>query len=87
MKDTVPIEVIQKVKQEFDKLGDSEQWQWLATTNFKPHFVLWLDNDDTHIYFDDDENADYVLRFNNYAGSGLGTLHLLKAIGVRAEYV
>ena len=81
------IDVIELVQKEFDRLDEQGQWNWLVTTNLKDQFVLYMDNDDTSIYFNDDEDADYVLRFKGYLGTSVGGECLMKAIGVNAQFV
>ena len=81
------INAIKSIKADFDKLSDQEQYDWLVKTELKPLFVLYMDNDDTHIYFHDDENADYCLRFKAYLGTSAGGEAIMQAIGVNAQFV
>ena len=78
---------LQEIKSQFDEMDEKEQWAWLVATDLKEKFTLFLDNDDSHIYFDDDNEADYVLRFKADIGNRWGIEFLLSAIGVRAEGV
>lgn len=76
-----------KIKKQFDSLDEQEQWKWLIDTDLKPHFTVFLDNDDTHIYFEEDTEADYVLRFKDDIGNRQGVNNLLMALGVNVQDV
>jgi hypothetical protein len=80
-------EEIKSVKKMFDALNEQEQYDWLVKTDLKEKFILYMDNDDTHIYFDDDDQADYCLRFKAYLGTSAGGECIMSAIGVRAQFV
>jgi len=46
-----------------------------------------LDNDGTDIFFDDDEEANYILTFKWYIGNSGGAEALLTAIGCNVQGV
>lgn len=78
---------LKEIKNKFDLLTKQEQWDWLVTTDMKDQFTLYMDNDDTHIYFHNDEQADYCLRFKGYIGTSAGAYCLMKSIGINAQNV
>jgi len=76
-----------KIKREFDGMTAQEQYNWLVTTDLKDRFTVMLDNDGTDIFFDDDEEANYILTFKWYIGNSGGAEALLTAIGCNIQGV
>lgn len=71
--------------QEFNKLKtDKEKWKWLMTNQGKG-LVVMLDNDDTFVVDENDEET--TGRFNEYIGWSDGVQILLDVIGIQAECV
>lgn len=73
---------IASIKKMFDSLSENGQWLWLIHTDLKEHFTVYLDNDNTHIYFAADDNADYCMAFKNDIGDRSGVYSLIAALGV-----
>ena len=78
---------LQEIKSQFDEMNEEQQWAWLVATDLKDSFRLFLDNDNTSILFNDDEEAEHVLYFKADIGDRSGLDFLLKSIGVTAEGV
>ena len=78
---------------EYDKMTDLEQWEYLANFERKDLVTVKLDNDDTYFLLDYDESSDQdpedrqYLSPRDYIGSGYGTEMLLQAMGFKAEGV
>lgn len=71
--------------EEFKELTDDvERWKWLRDNPDADYMVL-LDNDDTIVLFDD-ENDIYV-DIDWYVGCKEGIQNLLEAMGIKAECV
>lgn len=64
-------------------INAEDQWQWVLQNRDKVKVII-LDNDDTMIAFQgsDDEYA----HFDSYIGQSQGTIELLEAIGLPAEF-
>lgn len=74
----------------FDKCESDAQWAFVLALKIPRESIqVDLDNDNTSISFGEtDEDGDDDLRFfKDYAGDGLGTQYLLRALGFVCEYV
>lgn len=60
-----------------------DQWQWVLQNKEKVKMIT-LDNDNTMITFVDDVDA--YGYFDSYIGQSKGTLDLLDALGLPAEF-
>lgn len=72
----------------FDKmktLSDAEKWKRLATCTLA--YTVYLDNDDTFVTLDCDDDGTYLINFDNYVGSSDGAYIALKAFGINVEHV
>lgn len=76
-----------KLVKQFDNMTEQQQYDWLVNVQPKNDFTIYLDNDDTHIYYHDDTEADYCLRFKGFLSNGPGVELLLKSLGYNAESV
>lgn len=78
---------LKEIKKSFDALDGKEQWAWLLNTELKDKFTIYLDKDDTRIYFADDTESDYCLRFKDDIGNRSGVNDLLEVIGLNVQDV
>ena len=81
----MPNEMIKLARKDFQELTtDKDRWQWLIE-NKDVGFVVWLDNDNTYVGAEDDE--DFYVSFDDYVGSDQGTRVLLDVLGINSEWV
>lgn len=66
--------------------NDLERWDWILKNQDKG-ITVWLDNDDTYAQFNDDEEAEYLMQFNEYIGWADGIFVLMDVVGIKAESV
>ncbi len=78
---------LKEIKNSFDEMSCEEQWAWLVHTELKDKFKIYLDNDDTFIYFIEDTKSDYCLRFKDDIGNRGGVNYLLEALGLNVQGV
>ena len=69
-------------QKEFDKLSSLSQWEWVVKNN-SIICRIELDNDDTAAILENGE----CLTLRNWLGATRGSIELLLAIGIHAEYV
>jgi len=73
------------VLDEFDELKtDEEKWKFVLENQDKG-ITVKLDNDDTFITVEDDDEG--YGHFHEYLGCSYGAVALLKALNVKCEYV
>ena len=46
-------------------INDQERWKWILQ-NQRIGITVYLDNDETYAQFDDDEDAEYLMDFDEY---------------------
>jgi hypothetical protein len=68
---------------ELKSMSAKEQWQWIISSDIKDQFKIDLDNDTTFLSFG--ESGYVVLKSD--IGNREGTIHLLEALGIKADYV
>ncbi len=64
---------------------DADRWKWIMS-NQGNGLVVYLDNDNTFIVNENDEDMD-TLKFDDYIGWSEGAQSLLTAIGIAHECV
>ena len=78
-------EIDKKFVKHFNGLKtDVEKWEFLVENKYRD-FHLVLDNDATFGCFKEDHDREFVMDFNYWIGSSIGTFDLLEAIGIEAE--
>jgi len=79
---------MENIKKTMDALSPQAQWKWFID-NYKtfPPFQLMLDNDSSEIWFNDDENANFMIYFKEDVGNRSGLYHLFSALGIWAAGV
>ena len=65
---------------------DKEKYLYLTTKQVK-NYILWLDNDDTFLTFNNDNDNDEYITFDNYLGNKEGIPILLDLLGINWSYV
>lgn len=79
---------MENIKKKIDSLSPQDQWKWfLENHKTFPPFQLMLDNDSNEIWFDDDEEADFMIYFKADCGNRYGLYHLFNALGIKASGV
>lgn len=85
------IEEAKRLKKEFDDAGrqggDFARWKWIAD-NQDTGIIVYLDNDDTIAYLQDDSGDDFSelpFAFHDYVGSAEGLMDMFRAFDIRAD--
>ena len=67
---------------EISSMSAKEQWQWIISSDIKDKFKIELDNDTTYLTFEEG----YV-SLKSDIGNREGAIHLLEALGIKADFV
>ena len=70
----------------YDCKTDKERWE-LVKNNQHLGMTVYLDNDDTFVKFDDDEDNGVILTFDDYTGNSYGVESLLDAMNIKHAQV
>lgn len=79
--------IMKKLFEEFNSLpNDAAKWKWIMKHQDKG-ITVFCDNDDTYAQFANDEDAEFLLEFDQYIGWADGIFSLMDAVGIKAEAV